>query len=301
MSVATASPAAPVTTAVPGARRRTVVGVLTMLASGAGNQVGAGLGAHAFPAVGPAGVVAVRQVVAAAVLLPLGRPRLRSFTWAHWWPTLLLALVFATMNLTLYIAVDRIGLGLAVTLEFLGPLAVALGTSRSRLDVLCALLAGVGVVTLVAPGPTTDYLGVGLALVAAGCWASYILLNRLLGARLPGLQGPAVATSIAAVLYLPVLVVLVADGRFTGVALAYAACAGLLCSVVPYAADLIVLRRVPAQFFGVFMSVNPVLAALAGIVVLGQLLGLREWAGILIVAAANAIAMSVHASATPQA
>jgi inner membrane transporter RhtA len=195
------------------------------------------------------------------------------------------------MNLTLYIAVDRIGLGLAVTLEFLGPLAVALGTSRSRVDVLCALLAGVGVVALVAPGPTTDYLGVGLALVAAGCWASYILLNRLLGARLPGLQGPAVATAISTALYLPVLVVLVVDDRFTGAALAYAACAGLLCSAVPYAADLIVLRRVPAQFFGVFMSVNPVLAAVAGIVVLGQMLGLREWAGIVIVAAANAIAM----------
>jgi inner membrane transporter RhtA len=298
MSVAVASPPVPVTAA-PSARRRTAIGVLTMLASGAGNQVGAGLGAHAFPAVGPAGVVAVRQVVAAAVLLPLGRPRVRSFTWAHWWPTLLLALVFATMNLTLYTAVDRIGLGLAVTLEFLGPLAVALGTSRSRVDVLCALMAGAGVVVLVAPGPTTDYLGVGLALVAAGCWASYILLNRLLGARLPGLQGPAVATTIAAALYLPVLVVLVVDGRFTGAALGYAACAGLLCSAVPYAADLIVLRRVPAQFFGVFMSVNPVLAAVAGILVLGQMLGLREWTGILVVAAANAIAMSVQATRRP--
>jgi inner membrane transporter RhtA len=299
MSVATASPTVPVT-AVPSARRRTVIGVLTMLASGAGNQVGAGLGAHAFPAVGPAGVVAVRQVVAAAVLLPLGRPRLRSFTWAQWWPTLLLAIVFATMNLTLYVAVDRIGLGLAVTLEFLGPLAVALGTSRSRVDVLCALLAAGGVAVLIAPGPTTDYIGVALALVAAGCWASYILLNRLLGIRLPGLQGPAVATTIAAGLYLPVLVVLATQGRFTGPALGYAACAGLLCSAVPYAADLFVLRRVPAQFFGVFMSVNPVLAAVAGIVVLSEVLGLREWTGIVIVAAANAIAMSANAKAPPR-
>ena len=288
MSVATASPPVPAT---PTARRRTAIGVLTMVASGAGNQVGAGLGAHAFPAVGPIGVVAVRQVVAAAVLLPLGRPRPRSFRWAHWWPMLLLALVFSTMNLTLYIAIDRIGLGLAVTLEFLGPLAVALGTSRSRVDLLCALLAGAGVVTLVAPGPSTDYVGVGLAVVAAGCWASYILLNRLLGVRLPGLQGPAVATTIAAALYLPVLLVLIANGRFTVAAWGYAVCAGLLCSAVPYAADLIVLRRVPAQFFGVFMSVNPVLAAVAGMLTLRQMLGPREWAGILIVAAANAIAM----------
>jgi inner membrane transporter RhtA len=276
-------------------RRRTVTGVLTMLASGASSQVGAGLGAHAFPAIGPAGVVAIRQLVAAAVLMPLGRPRLRSFTWAQWWPTLLLTLVFSTMNLTLYIAVDRIGLGLAVTLEFLGPLAVAVASSRRRIDALCAVLAGAGVVVLFARGATGDYLGVGFGLIAAGCWAAYILLNRLLGVRLPGLQGPAVASSLAAVLYLPVLVVLVVQGRFTGPALAFAVCAGLLCSALPYAADLIVLRRVPAQFFGVFMSVNPVLAALAGTVVLGQVLGLREWTGIVIVAAANAIAISAQA------
>jgi len=272
-------------------RRRTVPGVLTMIASGTANQVGAGLGAHAFPIIGPAGVVAVRQIVAAAVLLPLGRPRLRSFTWAQWWPTLLLAVVFSTMNLTLYIAIDRIGLGLAVTLEFLGPLAVALGGSRSRIDALCAALAGAGVLVLVAPGPTTDYVGVGYGLVAAACWAAYILLNRMIGVRLPGLQAPAVATTISTVLYVPVLVVLAMQGRFTGPALFYSACAGVLCSAVPYAADLIVLRWVPTQFFGVFMSVQPVLAAFAGIVVLRQVLGLHEWAGIVIVAAANAIAM----------
>src|SRR5689334_20470568 len=164
-----AAPEAVLVPAVERPDRRTVLGALTMLTSGAGTQIGAGLGAHAFPAVGPAGVVAVRQVVAAAVLLPLGRPRLRSFTWAQWWPTLLLALVFATMNLTLYSAIDRIGLGLAVTLEFLGPLGVALGGSRSRTDALCAVLAGAGVVVLVAPGPTTDYVGVGFGLIAAGC------------------------------------------------------------------------------------------------------------------------------------
>ena len=100
-----------------------------MLGSAASNQVGAAVGAHAFPTIGPAGVVAVRQFVAAAVLLPVGRPNLRRFTWAQWWPTLLLGLVFATMNLSLYTAIDRVGLGLAVTLEFLGPLAVALGGS----------------------------------------------------------------------------------------------------------------------------------------------------------------------------
>jgi inner membrane transporter RhtA len=290
-----AAPEAVLVPAVERPDRRTVLGALTMLTSGAGTQIGAGLGTHAFPAIGPAGVVAVRQVVAAAVLLPLGRPRVRSLSWAQWWPVLLLALVFATMNLTLYTAINRIGLGLAVTLEFLGPLAVALAGSRSRIDALCAVLAAGGVVVLIAPGPTTDYIGVGIGLVAAGCWASYILLNRLLGVRLPGLQGPALATTVSMLLYLPVLVVLVLHGRFTGPPLLYAAIAGLLCSAVPYAADLMVLRWVPTHFFGVFMSVNPVLAALAGIVVLRQVLGLREWTGIVVVAAANAVAMWANA------
>ncbi len=142
------------------------------------------------------------------------------------------------------------------------------------------------------PARRLDYLGVALALLAAACWASYILLNRLLGGRLPGLQAPAVATCVSALIYLPIAAVLVAQGRFAGVPVLYAVCAGVLCSVVPYAADLIVLRRVPAQFFGVFMSVNPVLAALAGIVLLHQVLNLHEWIGVLVVVAVNTVAMS---------
>lgn len=266
--------------------------VATMLATGVSNQVGAAVGAHAFPAIGPAGVTAVRQFVAAAVLLPVARPDFRRFTRAQWWPTIALGLVFATMNLSLYTAVDRIGLGLAVTLEFLGPLAVAIGQSRTRRDLLFAATACAGVWVLVLPGPTTDYVGLGLALLAAGCWASYILLNRLLGNRLPGLQAPAAATSISALLYVPVAVILAVQGRFTGTALVCAIGAGVFASAVPYAADLIVLRRVPAQFFGVFMSVNPVMAALAGMVILAERPARHEWAGILIVVVTNALMVS---------
>lgn len=274
-----------------GPARSTLVGaVLTMLGSGTSNQVGTALGAHAFSTLGPAGVVAVRQLVAVAVLLPAVRPPLHHFTWRQWWPTMSLGLVFAVMNFSLYTAVDRIGLGLAVTVEVLGPLAVGLASSRTRLDALCAVAAGAGVVVLVAPGPTSDYLGVGLALVAAACWASYILLNRLVGARLPGLQAPAVATFVSSLMYLPVIVLLCVQGRFTAAALGYAAGAGLLATVVPYAVDVTVLRRVPARFFGVFMSVHPVLAALAGLVLLDQVLNVREWAGVVTVIAANAVA-----------
>jgi inner membrane transporter RhtA len=271
-------------------------GLATMLASAAGNQAGAAIGARAFPAIGPAGVVAVRQFVAAAVLLPVARPNLRRFTWAQWWPTLLLAVVFATMNLSLYLAVDRLGLGLAVTLEFLGPLAVALCGSRTRADLLCALAAGAGVWVLVQPGPSSDYLGVGLGLLAAACWAGYILLNRLVGARLPGLQAPAAATAVSAVLYLPVAAVLAAQGRFSLVGVAYAVGAGLLCSVVPYAADVVVLRRVPTRFFGLLQSVHPMLAALAGAVILGQVPAVHVWAGIGIVVATNAVAVAITAA-----
>ena len=269
-----------------------VRGIATMLGSALSNQVGAAVGAHAFGVVGPAGVVAVRQVVAAAVLLPVARPAVRRMTWAQWWPVLLLAAVFGAMNLSLYTAIDRIGLGLAVTLEFLGPLAVALAASRSRPDLLIAAVAASGVYVLVLPGPTSDWAGLGLGVAAAGCWAAYILLNRLAGARLPGLQAPAVGTALCALAYTPVLVVLTARGDLTGAPLAYAVAAGVLSSVVPYAADLVALRSVPPRFFGVFMSVHPVLAALAGTVVLGQVLAGHQWTGIAVVVLANAAAVA---------
>jgi inner membrane transporter RhtA len=265
--------------------------VATMLGSGISNQVGAAAGAHAFGAIGPAGVVAMRQIVAAAVLMPIARPSIRKMTWPQWWPTLLLALVFATMNLSLYIAIDRIGLGLAVTLEFLGPLGVALASSRSRVHLLCAVAAAGGVYVLVLPGPSSDYVGIALALVAAASWAAYILLNRTVGARLPGLQAPAVATSISALLYLPVVVMLTAQGRLVGLPLFYAITAGVLSSVVPYAADLIVLRHVPARFFGTFMSMYPVWAALAGLLLLGQVPALHVWIGIAVIALSNVAAV----------
>lgn len=269
-----------------------LAGVATMLGSATSNQVGAAIGAHAFGTIGPAGVVAVRQFVAAAVLLPLARPNLRRFSWPQWWPTLLLAAAFAVMNLSLYTAIDRIGLGLAVTLEVLGPLSVALAASRTRLDLLCALGAGAGVYVLVLPGPASDYPGIGLGLLAAACWASYILLNRLLGTRLPGVQAPAAATAVSAVAYLPVAATLVAQGRLGGAGLGYAAAAGVLSSVIPYAADLIALRRVPARLFGMFMSVHPVLAALAGLVLLHQALRAHEYAGmamVIVVLAVNGL------------
>ena len=267
-------------------------GLAMMLVSGASNQAGAAVGAHAFAAIGPPGVVAVRQLIAAALLLPAVRPAVRRFTWPQWWPVLLLGLSFAVMNLSLYTAIDRIGLGLAVTLEFLGPLAVALAGARRLLDLACALGAGVGIYVLVLPDASTDFMGVGLALVAAGCWASYILLNRLAGLRLPGLQATAAASGVSALLYLPLAGALLAAGQLTGGPLLYAVTAGVLSSVVPFALDLTALRTVPARFFGIFMSAHPVLATVAGVVILHQVPAMHELAGIGIVVGANVVAVS---------
>ena len=266
--------------------------VALMLAAAGSTQTGAAFGAHAFPAIGPAGVVAVRQIIAAAVLLPLGRPAVRSLRWAQWWPILLLAAVFAAMNLAVYSTVDRLGLALAITLEFLGPLAVALLASRTRRDLLTAIATAAGVYVLVLPGPTSDLLGVAIGLLSACCWAGYILLNRIVGARLPGLQGTALATTISATGYLPVLAVLVVTGRLTPAALGYAAAAGTLASVVPYSLDLIVLRTVRPQVFGIVMSAHPVLAAVAGMVILDQVLARHEWAGILVIVVANIVTVA---------
>jgi len=182
------------TTAGRGSRR--LPGIALMTGSAASNQLGAATAALAFPVLGPAGVVAIRQWVAGVVLLTTVRPKFASFTWRQWQPVLALALIFATMNLSLYVAIDRIGLGLAVTLEFLGPLAVALATSRRRTDLACALVAAAGVVVLTRPRPATDYLGIGLGLLAAGCWASYILLNRLIGQRVPGTQDAGILSRV---------------------------------------------------------------------------------------------------------
>ena len=264
-----------------------------MTGSALSNQVGAALGARAFDAIGPVGVTAVRQWVAAAVLMPVARPPLRRLTWPQWWPVLLLAVVFGCMNLALYTAIDRIGLGLAVTLEFLGPLGVALAASRSRRDLLIAVAAAAGVYVLVLPGPSSDYLGLGVGVLGGACWAAYIVLNRVAGARLPGLQAPAVATLLCSLAYLPVLVVLAVQGRIAPEPLLYAVAAGVMATAVPYAADLVALRYVPPRFFGVFMSVHPVMAALAGTVILGQLLALHQWVGIIVVVLANATAVAV--------
>ncbi|MFJ4266432.1 EamA family transporter [Paenarthrobacter nicotinovorans] len=262
-------------------------GTATLVASALSNQLGAATGSLAFPVMGPVGVVAVRQLVAAAVLLPTVRPKLRELSWQQWWPVLLLALSFGTMNLGLYASIQRIGLGLAVTLEFLGPLAVGLISSRQKAGAVCAIAAAAGVVLITRPEASTDFVGIGFGLMAACSWAAYILLNRVVGRRIQGIQGTAAASGVSATLFLPVAVVVFLSRPVDGLAVLCAVGAGVLASVLPYVADLIALRRVPASLFGILMSVNPVFAAVIGALVLGQELEWMQWAGIALIVAAN--------------
>jgi len=269
-------------------------GIALMTGSALSAQAGAAIATQAFPALGPAGVVAIRQWVASCFMLATIRPRFWTFTARQWRPVVLLALVFAVMNVSLYIAIDRIGLGLAVTIEFLGPLGVAVATSRKAADYACALLAGGAAIVLGRPQPSTDYVGIGIAVLAAFGWAGYILANRLMGARFTGAEGSAVAGSLSALLYVPVGIWMLATHPVTLVAVGHAALAGLLCTVVPMTADLRSLRMVPARFYSVFMSVNPLLAALIGLIVLNQSLGLIDWLAIAAIVAANVVSITVR-------
>lgn len=264
-------------------------------ASAFSTQSGAAVGAQAFDTLTPVGVVAGRQLVAAAVMGLITRPRFWRYTRSQWFPIVMLALFFAGMNSFLYAAVARIGLGMAVTIEFLGPLAVALyfsrGAGRRLRGLACAVLAMTGVILLARPGPTSDHLGLGMALLAGICWGGYIVTNRVVGQRVPGVEGTAVATMLSAAGMLPIAAVLVAQFQPPWYAYLFALIAGLLSSAVPYTLDLIVLRRVSPVIFGLGMSLHPLFAALIGAVFLREDLPLLAWGGVLLVAAANALAL----------
>ncbi len=266
-----------------------------MLGSALSSQTGAAVGTMAFPVLGPVGVVAIRQWVAGIILLVVGRPRLWAFSRAQWTPVIALAAVFGAMNLAVYVAIDRIGLGLAITLEFLGPLTVALAGAMAatpagaqrRATIACMVFAAAGVLILTRPQPTSDYVGIGIALVAATCWAGYILLNRIVGERFTGVEGSAAAGLLSALVYVPIGIVTLIAHPVTPAALALGAVAGVLASVVPFIADLGALRRVPTYFFGIVMSLNPVFAAAIGAAVLSEVLGLADWIAIGVIVMAN--------------
>jgi inner membrane transporter RhtA len=257
-------------------------------------QTGAGIARGLFDDIGPAGAVLLRTTFGALPLLLLWRPRVRGRARGDMGVAVAFGLVLALMNFTFYEAIDRIPLGVAVTIEFAGPLAVAVAGSRRRLHVAWVVLAAAGIVLLVRTGGGGANLdGVLFALTAAACWAAYILLSQRAGRRFPRGEGLAIAMAVGTVALLPVGVGAAGSSLLSAGPLAVGAAVGLLSSAIPYSLELEALRRLPSRVFGILLSLDPAIAALMGFVILGQDLGPRELAGIGLVVAA-----SVGAAAT---
>src|SRR5215208_6070857 len=258
--------------------RAAAVGLV--LAAAVSPQLGAAFAVTLFDELGPAGAAFLRLGFAAIVLCVIWRPRLTG--------DLRLAVALGLMNLSFYEAIDRIPLGDAVTIEFTGPLLVAVIGSRRPLDGVWITLAAAGIVLLVDPGGgSVDATGVGFALAAAACWMAYIYLSKRTGAAFAGGSGLALAMAVGALIVLPAGVIqaqgALAEPDLLGSALVVA----LASSVLPYSLDLEALRRLPEAVFGVLISVDPAVAALAGFLVLGQDLGARELLAIAMVVVAS--------------
>jgi inner membrane transporter RhtA len=268
-------------------------GVALVVAAVTSLQFGAAFAVTLFDELGPGGAAFLRLAVAAVVLLAIWRPRLRGRPPADLRVAAAFGITLGLMNWAIYSAMDRIPLGVAVTIEFLGPLGVAVAASRRPLDLLWVVLAAAGVVLLADPGGgSLDTLGVAFALLAAAMWAAYILLSVRTGRLFPGGSGLAIAMAVGAVTILPMGVADAGDALFEPELLAAAAAVALASSVIPYSLELEALRRLPARVFGVLMSLEPAVAALAGLVVLGQVLGARDWFAIALVVVAAAGATS---------
>jgi inner membrane transporter RhtA len=252
-------------------------------------QFGAALAATLFDDLGAAGVSLLRLGFAAIILVALARPRVRGRDPRALRLVLLFGLTLGGMNLFFYEALDRIPLGVAVTIEFAGPLGVAIATSRKRLDLVWAGLAAVGILLLSNPfGAGIDTTGLILILLAAGCWAAYILIAQAATEDFHGSEGLALAMVIGALVPLVPGIAEAGSTLLRPEWLALGAGVALASSVIPYSLETEALRRLPANVFGVLMSIEPAIAALAGFLVLGQSLSARDLVAIAFVVAASA-------------
>lgn len=257
-------------------------------------QFGAGVAKHLFERIGPPGTVAVRVGFAALVLLVWWRPRVRGYESANLGAIVAFGLVLGAMNLAFYSALARLPLGIAVTIEFLGPLGVALALSRRVQDALWALLAAAGIMLLSPVGQDVaarlDPVGVAFALMSAVCWASYIFLSRRVGGIAPGGAGLALAMGVAALVFVPVGIATAGTALLDPGLLLAGFAVALLSTALPYTLEMEALRRLPTRVFGVLMSLEPVIAALIGFVVLREAIALRALAaiGLVTVAAVGA-------------
>lgn len=251
-------------------------------------QGGAALAKGLFPVLGATGTVGLRVVLSAVILLAAFRPRLRRVTAAQWRVVIPYGVVLGVMNVVFYLSLSRIPLGLAVTVEFIGPLGVAVFGSRRAVDVAWVVLAAAGI-ALIAPwaGGEADAVGVLLALAAGACWAAYILLGSRVSRMIPSGIAVAMGMTIAMVVAVPVAVAAGGFSRLTPGLLAAGVGVALLSSVIPYTLEMVALKELPARTFGILMSLEPAVAALAGLVFLHEVLSPRQWLAVALVIAAS--------------
>lgn len=251
-------------------------------------QFGSAIATTLFARVGPGGAVLLRLVTASVVLMVIWRPGVRSRTRRELLLAALFGMVLTAMNLAFYEAIHRIPLGIAVTIEFVGPLAVAIAGSRRRLDLLWVGLAAAGIVALMrGDSYGLDPLGVGLALTAGCLWAAYILINARVGRTFAGGTGLAIAMCVASVMALPLGVAQGGTELLQPHTLLVGAAVGMLSSAIPYTFEMEALRRIATSVFGVLMSLEPAMAAFAGFIIIGQSLSAREILGIALVVVAS--------------
>ncbi len=260
--------------------------VLVLLAIGS-VQLGAAFAKSLFATLGPMTVVFLRLALAALVLLLLVRPNWSALRASQWRITLGFGAILALMNLSYYLALQRLPLGLTVTIEFIGPLTVALWHSRRALDFVWVLLAAGGIALLNPFGGEIDAQGFWLALAAGSCWAAYIVLGEKLGITLPGAQGLSLAMTVGAVLLVPVGVHASATIATHYALLPVAFAVAILSSALPYSCEIEALRRMPKRVFGILMSLEPAAAALIGFVVLHEVLSKMQILAIVMVMIAS--------------
>jgi inner membrane transporter RhtA len=252
-------------------------------------QFGAALAKSLFDEVGPGGTVFLRVLFAAVVLVAIWRPAVGGRSRSDWRLVVAFGLSLAAMNLAFYESLDRIPLGVAVTFEFVGPLGVAIAGSRRPLDLVWVLLAAAGILLLSDfGGADLDGLGVALAFLAGAFWAAYIVLAVRVGRAFPGGSGLALAMVVGAAALVPVGVADAGAELLVPWILAAGLAVAILSSAIPYTLEMEALRRLPTGVFGVLMSLEPAMAALAGFIILDEGLATRELVAIMLVVAASA-------------
>jgi inner membrane transporter RhtA len=262
-------------------------------------QLGAAVATTLFDELGPSGTVLLRTGFAAVILVAIWRPTVPERPSDALRDAVLLGLALAGMNLSFYAALDRIPLGIAVTLEFTGPFAVAVAASRRGGDLVWVVLAAAGILLLSPLRGSLDGLGAAFALLAGACWAAYIVLAARVGRAFTGGRGLALAMVVATIVLIPIGVAGGGGSLGQPELLAVGLAVAVLSSAIPYSLELEALRRIRKGTFGVLMSLEPAVAALVGLAVLGQGLSTTEVVAIALVVAASAGALGTAAAPTP--